>query len=80
MSKKQIQKNFDLSEKLANFLANNPKRLKSGVNYVVFSESDEALNKINSRIVKALKKRGKKVIKATETGSQKNPWVFASPC
>jgi hypothetical protein len=77
--KKQIEKNFDLSEKLANFFANNPKSLKKDTNYVVFSATDKNLNRANSTLVKDLKKKGKKVTKAKETRSQNKPWVFASP-
>lgn len=80
MGKKQIEKNFELSEKLANFLAENPKILKKGANFVVFSATDDALNRINSKLLKSLKGQGKKVVKAKETKSQKNPWAFTTPC
>ena len=50
MSKKQIEKNFELSEKLAVFLGKNPKKMKAipkDSSFVVFSATDKLLNKIN---------------------------------
>lgn len=79
MSKKdQGKKNLDLFEKLMNFLS-----LKKVDNYssgdysfVVFSKRDKQLNEENKRLVTELKKEGKKVIKAQETGNSKSPWNF----
>lgn len=77
MSKKQIDKNFDLAEKLANFLAKNPEKEFRGVSYVVFSAKDKALNKLNQKLLESLKKQGKKVVKAEETQTPKNSWKFS---
>lgn len=82
MSKKQIQKNIQLSEKLANYLAKNPEEVgktPSDSSFVVFSIGDKNLNRLNGKLVKDLAKQGKSVIKAEETKSLKTPWVF-TPC
>lgn len=81
MSKKQIEKNIQLSEKLANYLASNPKELAKRPNsasFVVFSACDESLNRLNERLARNLVSQGKNVIKAEETRDAKNPWVFAT--
>lgn len=79
MSKKQIEKNFELSEKLAVFLGKNPKKMKAipkDSSFVVFSVSDSFLNKVNEKLVVSLEKKGRKVIKAKQTKNVKEPWVF----
>lgn len=79
MSKNQIKKNFELSEKLAEFLAQNPQLIKKypkDSSFVVFSSSDPSLNKINEKLADSLKKKGRKVIKAKKTGNVEEPWVF----
>jgi hypothetical protein len=77
MSKRQINKNFQLSAKLADFLANKSEtRTSKGVTFVVFSATDEELNKLNTKLLDQLKSQGEKVIKAKETGSKEKPWIF----
>ena len=79
MSKKQIEKNFELSEKLAVFLGDNPKKVKSvpeDSSFVVFSATDKLLNKINEKLIKSLKDQGRIVIKAQETKKSESPWKF----
>ena len=81
MSKKQqFSKNIKLSEKLANFLASSPESLKKikGLSVVTFSAKDKELNKANNQLVNKLIKSGKKVVKAEETSSNKNPFTFTS--
>ncbi len=80
MSKnQQITKNIKLSEKLAEYIANNPnqvKRFPVNVSYVTFSSRDEKLNSVNEQLIKSLKSEGKKVIKAQETVDNDTPWKF----
>lgn len=79
MSKKQIEKNFDLSEKLAVFLGKNPKKMKAipkDSSFVVFSANDKRLNEINEKLVESLEKEGRIVIKAQETTKSGSPWEF----
>ena len=79
MSKKdQGKKNLDLFEKLMNFLSSKKVDKYSSGNYsfVVFSKKDKQLNEENGNLVAELKKEGKKVIKAEETGNLKSPWNF----
>ena len=83
MSKKQIEKNFELSEKLAVFLGKNPNKMKAipkDSSFVVFSATDKLLNKINEKLIKSLEKEGKYVIKAQETTKTKTPWEFTPSC
>lgn len=79
MSKQdQGKKNLDLLEKLMNFLSSGKVDKYSSGNYsfVPFSKKDKQLNEENSKLVTGLKKEGKKVIKAQETGNSKSPWNF----
>lgn len=79
MSKKdQGIKNLDLFEKLMNFLSSKKiDEYSSGdYSFVVFSKKDKQLNEENKKLVIGLKKEGKKVIKAEETGNSKSPWNF----
>ena len=79
MSKKdQGMKNLDLFEKLMNFLSSKKVDEYSSGDYsfVVFSKKDKQLNEENKKLVAGLKKEGKKVIKAEETGNSKSPWNF----
>lgn len=74
---KQIQKNLNLSQKLASYILSNPmatKGLPSNASYVFFSPTDKKLNEANNEITKSLLIQGTAVIKAEETSSQKNPW------
>lgn len=76
---KQLEKNAKLSEKLAEYIASNPsvtKDLPSGVSFVVFSSSDNQLNKLNQELVKSLKSEGKKVVRAEEKENKKQFWSF----
>lgn len=74
----QGKKNIDLFEKLMNFLSSKKVDDYSSGNYsfVVFSKSDKQLNEENKKLIIGLKKEGKKVIKAQETGNSKSPWNF----
>lgn len=83
MSKKQLEKNIKLSQKLADFLAKNPKHMKSvskDSSFVVFSATDKLLNKINEKLIKSLEKDGRIVIKAQETKKSEPLWVFTPSC
>ena len=77
---KQLEKNVVLSTKLAEYIASNPSATKgvpAGASFVVFSSSDDQLNKLNQELVKSLKNEGKKVIKAEENENKKQPWSFS---
>ena len=79
MSKKQIEENLQLSQKLAEYLAKNPRWMKKfpeNSSFVVFSESDLKLNEINERLVASLEGKGRRVIKARQTKSSTKPWEF----
>lgn len=82
MSKKTlINKNFKLSTKLAEYIANNPEKTKnfpSGSTYVAISARDSELNNWNMRLIEKLVNQGKKVIKAVEKKKNKNNWEFNS--
>jgi len=78
-TKVQINKNLKLSEKLLDYLANNPRmNARGGASYIIITQKDSELNKMNLGLVKSLKKEGKKVIKALETNDELNPWKFSS--
>lgn len=80
MSKaKQLERNVQLSGKLAEYIAANPSVIKTmpkGASFVVFSHKDKELNKENNKLIKSLKSEGKKVVKAVEKDDKKNPWGF----
>lgn len=80
MTKKtQVDKNIELSEKLANYLVDSPaevKKIRSKATYIPLSATDEELNKLNSKLANEALKEGKKVVMAEETGSKDKPWVF----
>lgn len=82
MSKtKQAEKNFKLSEKLAEYIASNPaitRSFPSETSFVVFSSSDKKLNRLNSELSKSLKDEGKKVVKVTQKRSKEEPWTFSA--
>lgn len=81
MSKKQIEKNIQLSEKLANYLASNPRELAKtpdSASFVVFSAGDKGLNQLNEKLARNLANQGKNVIRAVETRDSKNPWSLAA--
>lgn len=78
--KKQAIKNLDLSQKLAEYIADNPdsvKDLPEKSTFVVFSSVDEALNAQNQKLIKSVLAEGKKVIKAIQTKDKFNPWKFS---
>lgn len=82
MSKKQIEKNIQLSGELVEYLTQNPqviRKMPAESSFVVFSAGDKKLNKLNQRLAKNLSKQGRKVVKAKETKSSKAPWAF-TPC
>ncbi|QQG44051.1 MAG: hypothetical protein HYW86_04270 [Candidatus Roizmanbacteria bacterium] len=79
MSKaQQVKINIILSEKLSNYLIAKPDVLKkfSGYSYVIFSHTNQELNKLNYQLVDELIDEGKNVVKAEETGNLKQPWSF----
>lgn len=80
MSKKtQLNKNIDLSTKLADFIVKHPEKVKnipSGSTYVVISAKDSALNNMNNELIKKMISKGKKVVKATEKKVDRNNWEF----
>lgn len=76
---KQFIKNIDLSEKLANYIAKNPKEVENlpeNASFVTFSFADDELNLENKILIESLRKEGKKVVKAEQTGDRKTPWKF----
>jgi hypothetical protein len=77
-SKVQLNKNIALSGELADFLSKSVSILKNNNNssYVVFSETDKDLNKLNEKLAKDLAKEGNKVIKATKSKNSKKNWIF----
>ncbi len=73
MSKKlQTSKNILLTQKLLDYLQT--VKYKKGYSFVVFSKDDKNLNNANRKLVEGLKKEGKKIIEAAETGNRKSPW------
>lgn len=77
-TKIQIIKNLKLSEKLLNYLSENPRENKENVSYIVITKNDSALNKANLSIAESIAKKGKKVVKAFETNNKLSPWKFSS--
>lgn len=76
---KQIIQNIKLSEKLANYVAENPQKLgnlPAKASFVTFSVKDKKLNEENKKLLEGLKKEGKRIIKAQETADKNNPWRF----
>ncbi len=77
-TKLQIAKNLELSERLLNYLSNNPQQVAyENVSYIVITKADEELNKINLSMIDSLVKEGKKVVKALETQDKTLPWKFS---
>lgn len=80
MSKKQqLDKNMNLTAKLADFIATHPevnKNIPSGASIVPFSVKDNILNRMNEQLIPGLKEEGKTVVKAKETKNTKEPWKF----
>lgn len=83
MSKnQQIEKNFKLTSKLAEYLAVHPdetKDIPSGSSYVVFSITDNKLNTLNSKLMDNLVKKGQQVVKAVEKSGNKWNLQYISP-
>lgn len=80
-NKKQLEENFKLSLKAAEFIVHNPELIAdfpSGVSYVYFSHTYSALNKLNEKLVESLAEKGETVIRIEETGNKEQPWI-ASP-
>ncbi len=78
---KQISKNIELSEKLANYLASHPiesEALPNNASFVAFSKDDERLNEENIKLIRGLIEEGKNVIKALQTNDKNNPWIFSA--
>lgn len=71
-NKIQTSKNILLTQKLLDYLQT--VRYKKGYSFVVFSKDDQRLNNANRKLAEGLKKEGKKIIKAEETGNKKSPW------
>ncbi len=80
MSKKdQVDKNLELSEKLAEYLAKDPPEVKGMPKksaFITFSLTDQELNKLNNKLVNSYSEKGKTVVKAQETKDEKKPWKF----
>lgn len=75
----QVNKNIRLSNKLAKYFVKNPKKITnypSNVSFVIISANDKTLNIVNEKLIKNLKKSGKKVVKAKETKNTSSPWQF----
>lgn len=77
-TKTQINKNLELSEKLLDYLSDNPRKTTEQVSYIVITKDDAELNQVNLELGKSMAKHGKKVIKALETKDKANPWKFAT--
>ncbi len=78
---KQFLKNIDLSEKLANYIAQNPDAVKNfskNASFVTFSSTDNVLNAENKKLLKSLLQEGREVIKAQETTDIATPWRFST--
>jgi len=76
----QAKKNMKLSQKLMEYIANNPKAIKNlpdDASFIVFSSVDESLNEENEGLIKSVIAEGKKVIKAIQTRDKSNPWKFS---
>ncbi|HVZ11662.1 MAG TPA: DUF5647 family protein [Patescibacteria group bacterium] len=76
----QAQKNIDLSQELAEYIADNPKsveNLPENSSFIIFSSEDESLNIENEGLIKSIIAEGKKVIKAIQTKDKENPWKFS---
>lgn len=74
----QADKNIHNFDKLMNYLIDNKIKVVPNSSYVVFVENDEALNKMNSRLLKELQKEGRRVVKVIKPADSKAPWTFAS--
>lgn len=75
----QIKKNIKLSTDLSNYLVSNPRtltELPNDASFVVFSEDDKALNRVNGTIIDSMLNEGTIVVKAQETKKQREPWKF----
>ncbi|OGG24417.1 hypothetical protein A3A79_04505 [Candidatus Gottesmanbacteria bacterium RIFCSPLOWO2_01_FULL_43_11b] len=83
MSKaKIIFKNISLSEKFSLYYLDNPNLFvdfPNNASIVIFSKSDNELNKSNDKILKDLIQEGTEVVKVQETSDQNTPWRFSSP-
>ncbi len=78
-TKTQVTKNLKLSEKLLEYLTKNPHASsEKNVSYIVISNEDSELNKLNMNLAQSLIKEGKKVIKALETKDDSMPWKFST--
>lgn len=81
MSKnKQIEKNLKLSGELMDYLADNPSisdvKKWNKASFVVITQNDSELNRLNTKLINSLIEEGKKVIKAVQTSDKTNPWTF----
>lgn len=77
----QVGKNIKLTEKLATFIQNHPKKVKDlpqDASFVAFSLNDNKLNKKNNDLLDLLIQKGTAVVKAEETNNSKSPWRFTS--
>lgn len=73
-TKKQLEKNIELSTKFTSYVENKPdiaSKISSSSQYVVLSADDKELNE---SIIESLLKQGKKVVKVQETKDPKIPW------
>ena len=80
MTKKiQAGKNIVLSGELASFILENPdtvNKFPASATFVIFTETDIKLNKVNRELLNTLVEEGKPVVKAKKTSNEENQWVF----
>ena len=72
----QLKKNLKLTSRLLDYMAKHPEaasKVPSGTSYVVFSSDDPGLNEENEKMLKKLKSKGQKIVKATNKPGP-NPW------
>ena len=80
MSKKiQLKNNITLVDKLSKYVIENRDKLDlpKDSNFVVFSKSNQRLNKVNEQLVADHLNEGKNMVRVFETADKKNPWIFA---
>lgn len=76
---KQLDKNIELSDKLAKFIIKHPQALRDipdDASLIFFSASDQTLNKANEQLLASLKKSKQPIVRAQETGNKDAPWIF----
>jgi DNA uptake protein ComE-like DNA-binding protein len=76
--KNRVTKNISLSFDLTQYLMDNPKisQKYKQEEFVVFTETNNNINKASSGLLEEIQKKGRKVIKAIRKNSVKNDWRF----